>query len=161
RRLLAPRAAAIATVIFAIAPCHALPLAWLANREALISLTLGTLALGAYLRWREERTARAFAVATALFPVAVVGGDDALCLGGYVVAFEIVRRERPWRRISGLVPFAAPAAAYLWVRARLGYGTRGSGFYTDPFREPVAFLRVAPRRLATLLGEAWLSLDMD
>src|SRR5205814_1201042 len=35
QRVLAPRAAMLATIVFALAPCHALPIAWLANREAL------------------------------------------------------------------------------------------------------------------------------
>ena len=65
------------------------------------------------------------------------------------------------RRAVGLLSFAAPAAAYLWVRARLGYGAAGSGFYHDPFRDPWAFLQRVPRRLGTLLAEGWLTLDPD
>ena len=37
--------AALATVVFALAPCHMMPLAWLANREALVSFTFGLLGL--------------------------------------------------------------------------------------------------------------------
>jgi hypothetical protein len=162
RRLLPARPALIATFIFALAPCHALPLAWLANREALVSLTFGTVALGAYLRWREGRRLGDGALAAAFFSLALLGGEYALCFGGYVLALELgTRGERPVQRALGLLPFAAPAAAYLAVRARLGYGTAGSGFYTDPFREPLAFLRLVPRRLVTLLADGWLSLDHE
>jgi hypothetical protein len=160
RRLFSPRVAWIATVIFALAPCHVLPLAWLANREAFISLTFGTLALSAYVRWRAERRLRDGAVATLLFALSLVGGEYAVCLGGYVLAFELFRRgDGPGRRALGLLPFAAPAAAYLAARARLGYGAAGSGFYTDPFHETRAFLGVAPRRFGTLLADLWLTLD--
>jgi hypothetical protein len=160
RRLLPPRAAWMAVFIFALAPCHALPLAWLANREALVSLTFGTLALGAYVRWREERSPKHAVVAALLFALSMSGGEYSMCFGGYVLAYELLARKDGWlRRAAGPLPFAVPAAAYLLVRAKLGYGTEGSGFYTDPFREPAAFLASAPRRLLTLLAEAWFSLD--
>jgi hypothetical protein len=156
RRVLGPRPALLATIVFALAPCHALPLGWLANREVLISITLGTLGLSSYLRWRSEGDL----LAAALFGASLLGGEYGFCLGGYVLAFELTAHEDALlRRVGGLLVFGAPAAGYLWVRARLGYGTRGSGFYTDPFREPRAFLEAAPRRLATLVAKAWLSLD--
>jgi hypothetical protein len=165
RRLLAPRPAQIATFVFALAPCHALPLAWLANREALVSLTFGLAALGAYLRWRDARALGNGALAALLFGAAMLGGEYALSLAGYVLAIEIADRgtgARPWwERAVGLLPFAVPAAAYLLVRRALHYGTLGSGFYTDPFREPASFLRSAPRRVVTLLLEGWFSLDTE
>lgn len=162
KRAFSPRAAFIATAVFALAPCHALPLAWLANREALVSLTLGTVGLTAYVRWREERASHDGALAALLFGLSVLGGEYGLSFAGYVLAYEIaLRGERPRRRALGLLPFVLPVAAYMIARARLHYGTVGSGFYSDPFREPVAFLRLAPRRLATLLAQGWLSLDHE
>lgn len=162
KRLLSPRAALFATAIFALAPSHALPIAWLANREALVSLSLGLFAIDAYLRWREERSTSQGALALALFTLAVSGGEYAICLAGYILAYELVTRgEGLWRRATGLFPFVAPTVAYLVVRARLGYGTEGSGFYTDPFREPIAFLQIAPRRFLTLLAQGWLTFDTE
>ena len=175
RRLLAPRPAWIATVVYALAPCHALPLAWLANREVLVSLAFGIPALGAYLRWRETWRLRDGALAALLFGLSMLGGEYALCLAGYVIAIEIGARrvvttgdaaQSPesldlGERIVGLLPFAVPAAAYLLVRRALHYGTLGSGFYTDPFREPVSFVLSAPRRITTLLLSAWFSLDHE
>lgn len=160
RRLLRPRPAWMAAIVFALAPCHALPLAWLANREALVSLSFGTFALGAYVRWREERSAKHAVLAALLFALSMSGGEYAMSFGGYVLAYELLaRRDGLLRRAAGPLPFVVPAAAYLLVRAKLGYGTEGSGFYTDPFREPTAFLASAPRRLVTLLSEAWFGLD--
>ncbi|APR79859.1 Hypothetical protein A7982_05206 [Minicystis rosea] len=160
KRFLAQRPQRFATAIFALAPCHALPLAWLANREALISLSLGLFALGAYVRFREERRARDAALAAVLFAFSMSGGEYAMCMGGYVLAYELVARgDRFFRRVLGLMPFVVPAILYLAVRAKLGYGTEGSGFYSDPFREPAAFFASAPRRLLTLLAQGWFSLD--
>jgi hypothetical protein len=160
RRTLSPRVTGIASLIFAVAPCHAIPLAWLANREALVSLALGTFALIAYVRWREERSLRQAALASILFALAMLGGEYALCFGGYVLAIELVTRGEAFaRRVSGVLPFAVPTALYLAARGALDYGTAGSGFYSDPFRDPLAFAMHAPVRLAALLGGGWLTID--
>ncbi len=162
RRCFSSRVTWFATVIFALAPCHALPLAWLANREALVSLTFGALGLTAYMRWREARAPLQGALAAALFGLALLGGEYGLSFGGFVLAFEIVRRrEALVRRGTGLLAFVVPAAAYLFARSARHFGAVGSGFYSDPFREPGSFLRTAPRRLVTLLADAWLSLDTE
>lgn len=160
RRSFSKTTALIGTTLFALAPCHTLPLAWLANREVLVSLTFGTLALAAYVRFREQRTYRDGAVATALFLVSMLGGEYALAFGGYVLAIELGRRaESPWTRLSGMLPFVAPAVGYLLVRGMLHYGTAGSGFYSDPLSVPGAYLATAPRRMLILLEDAWLTLD--
>ena len=159
-RVLTARVATLATVIFALAPCHALPLAWLANREAFISLTFGLLALAAMLRFHEAGRAREVALAAGFSSLALLGGEYAFSAAGYMLALAALAREVPVkRRAIGLLSFGVPAAIYLALRARLGYGTAGSGFYTDPFGAPLAYLRHAPRRAVTLLAEGWFSLD--
>lgn len=161
-RILAPRPRAIAIAIFALAPCHVLPLAWIANREVLLSLAFGTLGLAAYARWRDERRAKDALVAFAAFGLAVLAGEYGLGFGGYVVAFEALRRKEGLaRRALGLAPYALPTAAYLAARTLLGYGTRGSGFYADPLGEPLEYLRLAPWRALVLQAQAWLSYGAD
>ncbi len=162
RRWLPPRAAAIATVAFALAPCHAIPLVWLANREALVSLGLGIPALLAWVRFREEGPARFGALAALLFAGALAAGEYGIALTGYVLAYELVRRgDTLPRRALGLVPFVAPLAAYLGLRAALGYGPIGSGFYADPLRDPALYLRHAPSRFVALLLDGWFALDRE
>jgi len=160
RRSLRPRAALLATVVFALAPCHVLPLFWLANRTALVSLVFGVLGLATLARFRERRRWRHLAGATAFFALALMGGEYALAFGGYVLAMAIVGRR--WGRLEracAVASFALPAVAYLAVRTALGYAAVGSGVYFDPLRDQAALLRHAPGRLLTLLAQGWLSLD--
>jgi hypothetical protein len=163
-RMVTPRAAMLATAVFALAPCHALPIAWLANREALVSLTFGALALTSYLRFREEGGVWHAAAALGLFAVALAGGEYALCLGGYVLAYELLAGA-PGRglggRVLGLATYVVPAVGYLAARALLGYGTHGSSFYNDPLHEPLAYLHTAPKRLCALVMQEWLTVDSD
>jgi hypothetical protein len=162
RRMLPARAAMLATAVIALSPCHALPIAWLANREALVSLTFGALALTSYLRFREDGGLAHAAAATLLFAGALAGGEYALCLGGYVLAFELLARGQSLgKRAMGLLTYAVPAAGYLAMRAALGYGTHGSSFYNDPLHEPLAFLQTAPRRLCALVTQEWMTVDGD
>lgn len=162
RRALEPRAARIAAVVFALAPCHALPLGWVANRATLIALALGTFALLTYVRWREERRPERALLAASLFALALFGGGEyALAFGGYVLAIETTRRAEAWsRRLTGIAPLVVPTLAYLAVRGALGYGSRGSGFYSDPIHDLGSFGALAPVRAASLFGSAWLTLDV-
>jgi hypothetical protein len=162
KRLFSERITLLATAIFALAPCHALPIAWVANRETLVSLVFGALALFAQARFRDERRTRDGAVACAFFALALLGGGEyALCFGGYVLAMDVVRRESVLRRVSGWAPFLIPAVAYLAVRGALGYGTAGSGFYSDPIRDPAEFFAGAPWHAVALLATGWLTIDSE
>jgi len=161
RRALSSRALALATFVFAFAPSHAIPLSWLANREALLSFVFGAAGLGVYTRAREEGKTLFVLLSVALFSLALGCGEYALCFAGYVVAFELLARKRDgfFRRITSPLAFFAPAFSYLAYRKINGFGSYGSGFYTDPFREPVAFLKHAPGRFVSLFADVWFSLD--
>ncbi len=162
RRRLAPRPALVATAIFALAPCHALPLAWLANREVLLSLTFSVLALIQLDAWRDDQRLFLPVAAAAFFALGMAAGEYGLTGGAYVLTAELRRRDAsPRRRTAGVLTFALPAAAYLALRAQAHCGSRGTGFYLDPLRVPLAFLAAAPRRLSLLMAEAWFSFDTE
>jgi hypothetical protein len=154
------RVARFGVLVFALSPCDVVPLAWLANREALVSLALTTAALAVYVRWRRDRRPGDAAAAFALFALAMLAGEYSLAIGGYVLALEILRpREGARARAVGAAPFVVPVAAYLLVRSALHYGARNSGVYHDPFVNFSSFARGALWRAGTLLGAGWLGLD--
>jgi hypothetical protein len=160
RRTLRARPAILGTIAFALAPAHAVPLVWLANRDVLVSTALGCWALVFYVRWREARQPQDAAKSFALFALAVLSGEYGLCFAGYVVAIELARtRESLPRRALGLAVFLLPAAAYVACHVALGYDARGAGFYRNPLHDLGAYARGAPRRLAILLGAAWFGVD--
>jgi hypothetical protein len=160
RRLFSARVAWLGVAIFALAPCHALPLAWMANREELVSTALGTAAFAVYLRWREERRGRDGWLSLALFSVAALAGEYTLCFTGYIVAAEVVlRRESIPRRLVGLASFAIPVAAYMVAHKLLRYGAFGIGYYHDPIGDLGSYASSAPRRLGVLVGTAWLGIN--
>jgi hypothetical protein len=165
RRCFSQRVATLAAVAFAVSPCHVLPLAWIANREALVSTALGAFALASYVRWREPRDKRRALeglLSFLLFALALAAGEYTLCLTGYVGALELARRrESLVRRVVGLAPVAIPIAAYVTAHTLLRYGAHGGGLYHDPVNDPRGYLQGAPRRLAVLITSGWLGTDAE
>ncbi len=76
---------------------------------------------------------------------------------------EAARRTRlravhgvPWsQRLLSLAPYAAVAVVWLLVYRLGGYGTEGSGFYVDPFRQPASFIWALFERGPVLLLGQW------
>ena len=157
RKWLEPRAAIVATAVFALAPCHATPIAWLANREALMALVFGALATMQSARFREEGSARRWFLAFALYSLAMLSGEYALAFGGYALAFAIFERASMKRHLGALAAYAVPAIAMLVVRRALGFGNEGSGFYRDPMTQTGLFVSGMPRRFSRIIIDAWLS----
>lgn len=160
-KCLSPRGLWIATFVFALAPCHAVPLSWLANREVLVSVAFGTFALAFTARFLEGGARRDAWIAFALFCVAMLAGEYTLAFGGYVAMLAWLSRASGARRWAAFGAFIVPAMATLVVRVELGFGNAGSGFYRDPFGQTHEFVFGAPRRLARLLVDAWLGSDSD
>ncbi len=155
-----PRAALVAVVLFALSPTLAIPLVWLANRDTLLTLTFGALALTFYVRWRRDRRWRLGFAAAAAFGACALTGEYFLCLAGYIVAFELCHpKESYGRRLTGALPAAVPLLLYALTHVALGYGTTGCGFYRDPITDPGGYLRALPRVLSVLLASAWLGVD--
>ncbi|HEY6879533.1 MAG TPA: hypothetical protein VI299_16010, partial [Polyangiales bacterium] len=162
RRVLPQRSALMALIIMAFSPCHVMPIGWIANRNALVCLFFGILALRSHHAYCvKPRLATALWTAVC-YAVAVLSGELALCFIGYMLALSLGYARGPLLgRLMGLLPIALPAAVYLWVRQVLGYGAVGSGFYVDPLHVPVSFLRVAPFRLSAMFAQTWLSVSTD
>ena len=155
------RTALVATAVFALSPTLAIPLVWAANRNVIVTLTFGALALALYIRWRNDKRPVQGVATAAAFVATALTGEYALCLLGYLIAFELCRRaEPPVRRLIGALPAIAPLVLYAVVRVTLGYGASGSGLYRDPIVDCGAFAEALPRVLSVLIGASWLGLDV-
>jgi hypothetical protein len=154
RSMLPARVAGLSTLLFVLNEAHTWPVVWLANRNALVSLVFGALALRAYGQWRERKSLRDAVVAGAAFGLSCLGGEMGLCFGGYVVSYEVVAaRERLGRRAAGLVPALVPFLVYSVVYRALNRGAFGSDVYIDPISEPGAYVRAAGPRMLALLSD--------
>lgn len=151
-QILPQRWALLALALWVLDECHGFPLAWLANRNAIVSACFGMLAVSEHIRWREHGGARWRSV-VAWVP-ALAGGEYALCALGVLVAYELPRRDR----IAGLAPALFVVVAWAVLYRVGGHGSFASGAYFDPAREPIAWLGAAIVRVPVLLAGMLLAL---
>ena len=165
RRLLPEREAALAALLFATSPAHWMLAAWPSARHVAISGALAMIALLLHVEVRErsEGGSGCWSVASvACAALALCGGESALGLFGYVVAYELIgRREALSLRLRALVPWGALFFAYAATYKGLGFGMRGAGGYVDPLVQARTYLELLPGRLAVYCAAALLCIPSE
>jgi hypothetical protein len=126
---------------------------WTANRNALVAATFAFAALLAHDRARRDGLRAGAWLAPALFGAALLGGESALAVTGYLFAHALFIDTGPLaRRLARLWPYATLSAAWLVAYKVLGYGTSGGSMYVNPLDEPLPYLRALAERLPVLLA---------
>jgi hypothetical protein len=166
RAILGP-AAWLGALVFAVDAAHGMTVGWLSNRHALYMTGLAVLSLLAHHRARSAATwtrpwgaGYPATIAAVLLGAALFCSEGAVGLGGYYFAYAVMldplartRRDgsacalNPWgaaRATLMLLPYLATVAAWRAIYSSFGHGTFGSWLYTDPLREPAAFLQHFP-----------------
>jgi hypothetical protein len=153
RRFHVPWVAHLALFLYAVDDAHGWVVGWTANRNALVAATFAFAALLVHDRARREGLRAGTWLAPALFGVALLGGESAIAVTGYLFAHALFMDTGPRaRRLARLWPYAALSAAWLVAYKVLGYGTSGGSMYLNPLDEPVAYLRALAERLPVLLA---------
>jgi hypothetical protein len=144
--------AGLSFLLYAVDDANGPPLAWLANRNALISTAFGCLALALHDVWRRRARPLVGAAAVAAFVLGLLASEYAIGVGAYLLAYAVCLDQGSARsRLLSLLPYGGVVFVWrlLWTTA--GFGTHGSGVYIDPIRDPGGFLSVAPSRVLLLL----------
>jgi hypothetical protein len=143
----------LALLLYAIDDARAWVVGWVANRNALVAATFAFAALLAYDRARRDGWRAGAWLAPVLFGAGLLGGEAALAVTGYLLAYALFMDSGPLvRRLARLWPYVALSLTWLVAYKALGFGTRGGGMYLNPLDEPVAYLRAAVERLPVLLA---------
>jgi hypothetical protein len=155
QRVLPGRTALVASMLFAVAPAHAGPVAWIAARHVLVAALPALLGLGAYVRYREDGTRAHGVLAACCLALGLLGSEIGLGAFCYVLSYELfARRREPWRaRMRAAWPVLVLPVVYLAAYATAGFGARGGDAYHDPLSSPLQFLRDVVIRTAILLAD--------
>jgi len=154
RRLFSGPVAALAVVAFVFEEGHGMPVVWLANRGALVSLFFGVLGLIAHMRYREAGDRRAQALSIAAFVLGLLSGEWVFPVFGYLIAYELLGASGSLpRRALALLPVGTLAVAFLAIRSGLRYGALHSGVYIDPVTEPMHYLVAATQRIPVFFAD--------
>ncbi len=162
RRILPGTVGALALFLFAIDGAHFLVAGWIANRNALVAAVPALFGVWMHLERREAHRPWALPLSLLGLAVGLLGGETALGLFAYVLAYEVLgARDGVKERVRALAPVALLGLAYLVMYKRLGYGASGSGSYVDPVGEPGRYLMAALARVPALLGGLVLEVPAD
>jgi hypothetical protein len=144
--------AALALLAYALDDARSYPVAWIANRNALMALTAGFLSLYAHHRWRSGDGGRWGLAAVLLLALGLASGEPGLSVVGYLAAYALCLDRGTWtQRALSLLPYAALVIAWRVLYNKLGYGALYSGMYLDPGREPLTFFEALVERLPILM----------
>jgi hypothetical protein len=138
--------------LYALDDAHGATLSWIANRNALISATLGCACIVAHDTWRRNGSRAHAWLSLALFALSCLAGELGLATLAYLIAYALFLEQAPARaRVQSLVGYTVWCVAWRAGWSLAGYGARGSGAYVDPVADPLAFFADAPRKWLSLL----------
>ncbi len=157
-----PWVAGLATVLYAFDHTHAGPVAWIANRNAIMSTLLGVLSVLAHDGWRrQERRAFAFA-APVLLALALFSAESGMAIAGYTLAYALcLDRGTRLQRVLSVLPSAFVIVAWRVTYTALGHGIAYSGTMADPFVNPGLFAAFAAQSIPTQIASALFALQSD
>ncbi len=153
-RHLAPTAgvAAVAALLFACDSVHAIPVGFLANRNAVIAATFGVLALIAHDRHRRGQSKPVLFGAVALLTASLLAAEAGIATLAYLGAYALCIDRADWKsRIVSMIPYLAVIVVWRLVWNRLGYGVEHLGVYVDPLGTPLRYLAAVKDRAPILL----------
>ncbi len=166
RRALPGGLGAFALILFAVDEAHWFPVAWWANRNALVAAAPALLGFFAHMRWREANWKPGLPLSILGYAIGLLGGETALGVFGYLFAYEWMGaagapKRSLLNRICALMPAAIVGAAYI-VAYKIGnYGAYGSGIYLDPSRDLLGYLVRLPACLLQLAAAHFFALPVE
>ncbi|MBJ94669.1 MAG: hypothetical protein CMP23_09395 [Rickettsiales bacterium] len=136
-----PLVVLLAGVFYAVDDAHAWNVSWLSNRNALLCVLFSLLSLWFHHRGRRDGNLLLLLSSSLLFVVALLGGEAAIALLMWLIAYELVLGEGGLRiRLCALAPVVLISLAYLLAWSHFGFGASGSDLYVSPFDRPLAFV---------------------
>jgi len=161
RRLAGPIwIAGLAALLYVLDETNYFPVAFVANRNAVIALFFGLLAVLMHDKWRRQGSIGGAILACVFLALSLLSAEAGIATAAYLGAYALVFEQGKWsRRIRSLIPAIAVVILWRIVYGALGYATHGSGVYIDPGADPLRFAAAALERgpiliFAELFGSA-------
>ena len=148
--------AGLAALMYALDGAHAVPAAYLANRNALIACTFGFLSVLAFVRWRKFGHPRTRWLSVLMLALSLSAYEMGLATGAYLLAYVLmVEEDGIGARLMRLLPHGVVLGTWALIYKFGNFGSHGSGFYIDPLHNPLGFARLFCQRAAFLLMGQW------
>lgn len=149
--------AGLAALIWAVDDARAMPVAWIANRNAVIAVAFGLISLRYHVRRRSGGCSRDLTWSLVAFAAALLSAEAALGALAYLVAWALfMDRAGRVRGLAAIAPHMALIVLWRLAYNWQGYGAAGGDMYRDPVREPLYFLAGLLDRAPVLLLAQWI-----
>jgi hypothetical protein len=157
RRLMGPTwVAGLAALLYAVDDAHGLPVAFLANRNALLSTFFGVLSILAHDAWRRTGWRLGVIWGAILFGLSLLSKEEGMAVTAYLFAYAVFLDRGPWRlRLAALLPYAGVVIVWRLAYSAQGYGIWGLGPYVDPVGEPLRFAAALVEHVPLFLLGQW------
>lgn len=163
RRVLPGAFGVLALLLYAVDEARVMPVAWIANRNALVALAPMLLGLWAWIRWCEEGWQAGRFLAPVGIVIGMAGSELGLAVLAYYVTYTLLGAPatgiRP--RLGRLGPVLVLGAAYALTYRLLEFDSSGSGIYHDPLQDPAGFLKGVVTGVPTLLASGIAGFGAD
>ena len=148
--------AGLAALMYAMDGAHAVPAAYLANRNALIACCFGFLSVLAFVRWRKRGRSTTRWLSVLMLALALSAGEMGLATVAYLFSYALTVDEDGFRaRLMRLLPHGGVLGAWALIYKLGNFGSHGSGFYLDPLHDPLGFAGSFCHRAAFLMMGQW------
>lgn len=148
--------AGLATLLFAVEDAHAMPAGWIANRNELIALCFGLIAIHAHIRWRATARGRHALLAVCALLLSLLAKESGVAVLGYLLAYAVfLERGALFRRLRSVAHYGVILVVWRVVYRALGHGIEGAELYRDPLLSPLAFLGAVARHAPVLFLGQW------
>ncbi len=157
RRLVGPVwIAGLAAILYLLDENSYLPAMFIANRNALVALVFGILAVLAHHRWRTTGSLPTAVAACFFLLCSLLSAEAGIATFAYIFAYAaILDNGSGVRRGLSLAPGLVVIVLWRIIYNALGYGFYGSGMYLDPVREPLQYAWAVLQRGPVLLMGLW------
>jgi len=158
RQMMGPTVvAALATLLYAIDDARATPVAWIANRNALLATFFGATAVYAHVAWRRDGKRWGAMLGPLMLAFGLLSGEAGVGVIAYLLAYEMTLVSGSWkRRLICLAPYGIVLIAWRAAWLAQHYGIADLSFeYLDPLSDPLGFLTNAVWRVPILLLSQW------
>lgn len=148
--------AGLAALLWAVDDAHAMPVAWIANRNAVMAVAFGLCSLFFHVRRRSGGSSRDLTWSLVALAAALLSAEAALGALAYFVAWALfMDRAGRARGLLAITPHLAVILLWRLAYNYQGYGAAGGDMYRDPVREPLYFLAGLLDRAPVLLLSQW------
>ncbi len=154
--------AGLAALMYALDGAHAVPAAYIANRDALIACCFGFLSVLAFVRWRKQGQRWVLWLSVLMLALSLSADEMGLATAAYLFSYALtVDRDAIWKRLMRLVPHGVVLGAWALIYKLGNFGSQGSGFYLDPLHNPLGFAGSFCKRAAFLLMGQWTPIPAE